>query len=375
MLDVRLEVLQSLCSDQEKHYHSFELVTNSGNKNKTRQIHEPKHLLKKVQKRINSRIFTNVKFPPYLQGGIKDEDNPRDYYANALAHINPQFVLSLDISNFYDNIKIEHVVKVFQQLCHFSPQVAELLAKLVTYNDTVPQGAVTSSYIANLVFFENEYKIVSRLRQQGFIYTRLLDDVAISAKKKITQDKKERIIKDVAKMATKSGVCINDKKTRFATKNTKDGLMEVTGLWVNHKQPKCLKKERQKVRTSVFQCEQEYKKNSTSEKFHKLWNRASGRVAKICRVGHPQAAKLRARLDKILPTYNDTEIKKMQIDLAGLKRVSASKRNHYGYIKRVNKLIYMCGILSRTHKKLAKSMRDTAKGLKPISTYEEFWEV
>ena len=267
------------------------------------------------------------------------------------------------------------MIKVFQQLCHFPPQVAGLLAKLVTYNDAIPQGAVTSSYIANLVFFENEYKIVSRLRPQGLTYTRLLDDVTISAKKTITQKKKERIIKDIANMATKSGVSINDSKTRFDTRNTKDGLMKVTGLWVNQKQPKCLKSERKKIRTSVYQCEQEYMKDCTSEDFHKMWNRASGRVTKLWRVGHPQAAKLRARLDKVLPTYSDTDIRKMQIDLAGLTRVSTSKRNHYGYIKRVNKLMYMCGILSRTHKKLAKSMRDTAKGLKPVSTYNEFWEV
>ena len=373
ILEVRLEVLQDITVDQERHYHSFVILT--GRNGKQRHIHEPKHLLKKVQKRINSRIFSNVNFPEYLQGGIKDDENPRDYYTNALSHVDSKFVLSMDIRSFYDNIKIEHVAKVFQHLFHFHPQVAELLAKLVTFGGKVPQGAVPSSYIANLVFYENEYKIVSKLRQQGILYTRLLDDVAISAKKEITPQKKERIIKDIAAMARKSGVKLNNKKTEFVTRNTTDGLMKVTGLWVNHKQPKCLKDERKNIRTSVYQCEQEYLKGHTSDDYHKMWNRASGRVTKLWRVGHPQAVQLRRRLDGILPEVSDARIREMKRELAELETVSTEKRKRVGYLKRVNKLIYLCGILTRTHKKLAKSMRLKAKALKPVATYDEFWEV
>lgn len=97
ILDVHHNVLVDISNHTKHHYHSFEYTTNNG---KVRQLNDPKFHLKKIQKRINSRIFSNVLFPPYLHGGIKG----RDYYSNAASHSNAEFVFSFDIRNFYDNI-------------------------------------------------------------------------------------------------------------------------------------------------------------------------------------------------------------------------------------------------------------------------------
>ncbi len=68
------------------------------------------------------------------------------------------------LKKFYDNIKKERVYLIYSQFFNFPHEVSELLTKLTTYKNKVPQGACTSSYLANLIFFNSEYSLVSKLR-------------------------------------------------------------------------------------------------------------------------------------------------------------------------------------------------------------------
>jgi hypothetical protein len=299
-LGVRPSVLTFLSKDTSSHYISFRLQTSP---DKVRYLNEPKPILKTIQKRINKRIFSNIDFPTYLQGGIRDDVNPRDYYNNASAHTLAKNIITLDIRSFYDNISEKYAVNIFQCLCKFPIDVAEMLAKLVTYKGKVPQGGVTSSYIANLIFWDKEYKLVDKYRKSNLVYTRLLDDIAISSKKSISTEMKEKIIKEIAGLLRSKDLKLNKKKIKQLN-NSKP--MIVTGLWVNHKSPKCFRNEKKSVRTAVFECEQEYlNDNYYSDDYHDLWNRTSGRVAKLARVGHGQASNLRERLKVIYPRISD----------------------------------------------------------------------
>lgn len=369
-LDIRVPVLKGLTKNQSKHYYEFELKTKQ---NKIRRLKDPKTLLKKVQKRINSRIFIHVEFPEYLQGGIQK----RDYYTNASSHTNSEYVFSYDIRSFYDNIKWEEVNRVFQLFFNFPPNVAKVLSDLVTLNGRVPQGAPTSSYIANLIFFDQEYKLVSSFRRNDIVYTRLLDDIVISSSKKVSSTKKTKISKSIAAMVRKRGLKLNNKKTRFAYRSKPGELMNVTGLWVNHSKPKCQKAERKNIRVAVFQCETMYHESvdqRTSEEYHKLWNTTSGRVGKLTRVGHSQAKALRKRLSKILPTFSEDQIANIEREVFQLKKSNSKRKYHMGYIKRVNTMIYSAGIVSRTNKAKGKKLKKTLSELKVFQNYDEFWE-
>jgi hypothetical protein len=213
VLEVRENVLRDLVQNKSSHYHSFLIeTTSSDGKKKNRDIHEPKFLLKKVQKRVNSRILSKVEYPHYLQGGIYDEDNPRDYYSNAEIHSKANCVMSVDIKNFYPSIKTEQVTRIFKFFFKFPQEVSELLAELVTFEGFVPQGAVTSSYVANLLFFEDEYKEVAHLAGKKLVYSRLLDDITISGKSISNQDF-GKIKTRIVGMFKKRGVRINRRKT------------------------------------------------------------------------------------------------------------------------------------------------------------------
>ena len=65
----------------------------------------------------------------------------------------------------------EHSIKeiqVFQLFCKigYNTDVSAILANLCTYEDALPQGAVTSPYIANLV----TYHLDATFRQRKFAF-------------------------------------------------------------------------------------------------------------------------------------------------------------------------------------------------------------
>ena len=104
-------------------------------------------------------------------------------------------------------------------------------------------------------------------------------------------------------------------------------------------------------------CEKEYAINHYSEEYHKRWNEASGKVAKLQRLGHVQAINLRARLSLILPLYDENMQNKLTHETKKLVTVPYPQNQRVGNIKRVNSLINKLGILTRTNRPLAKSLR------------------
>ncbi|ANE56744.1 reverse transcriptase family protein [Methylomonas sp. DH-1] len=375
-LGIHPKLLQDLANKADDSYTDF-LITSKNRKGevKDRTVCEPKFELKKLQKRINSRIFEKVEYPLYLQGGIRDEESPRDYVANAQIHAHANQIICIDIKQFYPSIKIPHVKNIFKYFFKFPEEVSEMLAKLVTYRGAVPQGGCTSSYIANLIFYDTEYLLVSELRKHSVKYSRLLDDITLSAEKDFTKEQEEFFIRKISAMFTKYGLSMHSGKKRIEHRSNSDVSFEVTGLWIGHKKPKARKEERRFVRQLVFMCEREYKVSPYTKEYHERWNEVSGKVAKLQRLEHQQAKNLRKRLGLILPLYDENMEKQLTHETKKLITLSLPQSKRPGNIKRVNSLINKLGILSRNNKALARSLRlqlSTVYADKPSN--KEIWE-
>lgn len=370
VLGLHPRLLLEIAKKVSNSYTSFDVQTSK----KLRTVHEPKFELKKIQKRINSRIMERVQFPAYLTGGIKDETTPRDYVFNASFHTGNKVVIKLDIKNFYMNIRSEHVRDIFKYFFKFPDDVANVLTLLTTYHNRVPQGASTSSYLANLVFFNSEYALVSHLRNRGFSYSRLLDDITISSKKH--QIDETDVIKKVASMCRKYDLKLNNKKTEIDRPGHASSNYKVTGIWVKHGVPKIARSDRRYVRMLVYIAEGEYAKDPSSENTHNAWNKASGHVAKLKRLRHPQARVLRARLCKVMPIFGEAAIQKIRNETDRLisPKVYKSHRRA-GLVKRINKLLSELSILSRTNKTLARSLKLKIDKVYPaLPTKKSLWE-
>lgn len=365
-------LLQDLARDTASSYVSFNITSKSG---KERDVYEPKYELKRLQKRINSRIFEKVIFPPYLQGGIKDTNNPRDYIENSKNHAGSKFLIGLDIRDFYNSIKSDRVLEIFKNFFHFPDEVSSILANLVTLNGRVPQGACTSSYIANLVFFNSEYSLVSRLRSQGYTYTRLLDDITVSSSNLIPQAKATKIIESASALAKKYNLKLNTDKTKLERADDLKADYVVTGVWVGHGVPKLRKADRRYIRQLVYICEKECLKDRHSDEYHKLWNRVSGQVSKVSRLGHPEAKALRQRMSKILPWYDNGKKAVLIFEANKLLKKPTASHSRIGVIASYHRMIHALGVLSRTDRHTSKTLRQKLKQrYSAIPTKSEMWD-
>ena len=102
----------------------------------------------------------------------------------------------------------------------FSPDVASLLTKLTTYKGHLPQGAPTSTTIANLVFVPAGLEILAIAEREGLRFTTFVDDVTISSQRDFKQ-----VVPEILVIITSHGFRISRGKTTY-----KSGTTDVTGV-------------------------------------------------------------------------------------------------------------------------------------------------
>lgn len=180
-----------------------------------RIINPPIEKLKKLQKKIANILVAQVPLPVYQYGGIKGRSN----IGNAKLHKGKKFVFQTDLTDFFPYIHSNKVYKALIDL-DFSPNVASLITKLTTYKGHLPQGAPTSSILANIVFIPTGNKILKIAENNNLNFSIFVDDVTLSSNsdfKQITY-----IIIDIIRA---DGYKISQNKTTY-----KSGIKEVTGV-------------------------------------------------------------------------------------------------------------------------------------------------
>lgn len=351
-----------------------------------RIVHNPHNLLRKIQDKINSRIFNPrnqikqsrriinkslVHWPDYVFGSVPNtyvfddksnlEEISRDYISCAKHHCLSKQLVKIDIENFFDNIAKAHVEELFTGLFKFPTEVSSILAELCTYKGSLVQGALTSSYIASMILWDVEPALVKRLKNKGLVYTRLVDDITISSK----SDKAnfEFAKKIISNALTEKDLPINEQKTEHLVKGASDYL--VHGLRVNFKEPRLPTKEVSRIRASVHNLEQSVKESNyrTTIDYRKSYYRCLGRVTRMKRVGHNQAAILMNRLNKIYPLPNRSDIKRVSSLIEKLQSKGIDEREKYYYQKIVNLAFNDINLINRVYKREAQLLRVQVKNL------------
>lgn len=259
-----------------------------------RLTYDAKPSLKVLHGKVCEAFLKRVKYPEYLQGSIKR----RDYLTDASKHVGSKVLISEDITNFFPSISKKVVHEMWVGVFGFSNTVAECLAELVTFNDFVVQGAKTSSYICNLVFWNREAKLVSLFKSKGLTYTRYVDDITVSSKRIVSQKEKSEIINFIYSMFRSIGAKPNRSKHKIMPRNTQQ---EVHGVNVNKDKPTMPKEKRNQIRAAVHRCEIEFKCALCSNEYMVLFNSTMGRVNTMGRMHKSEADKLRLRLSQIRP--------------------------------------------------------------------------
>lgn len=251
--------------------------------------------LKELHGRLLKRILREISFPGYLQGGIKDISSPRDYVRNAGMHSGAVIVINHDISNFFPSVSERTIYDIWHNFFRFTPTVAELLTRLTSLNDGLPQGSRVSNYLANLVFWSDEPILVEKLHKRGITYSRLTDDITLSARYRLSKKEISWAIAQVHGMLGKHRFKSNRSKQKIYSSGER---MIVNKVVINRKASLPHQK-RSRIRAAVWSLEKECDAGETLGTNSDAYLRAMGLVTELSRFHPQEGLLLRERLKKM----------------------------------------------------------------------------
>lgn len=270
-----------------------------------RNTYDAREPLKEIHRRIKNQILDQVSFPTYLTGSIKG----CDYKTNATLHAHSRIIINEDISGFFPSTSADRVFNVWHSFFGFSGSVAQCLTKLTTRQGELPQGAITSSFLANLVFWQDEPILHARLAAAGLIYSRYVDDIAVSSRSFLTDEGKSEVIRQVYGMLLKHGYQPKRIKHDITTSSER---MAVTKLAVNSK-PGLDRTTRSRIRAAVQAIEKRVALGETLSFNKGAYPQTMGLVRHLERFHPGKAAPLKKRLlalknaCKNKPPHTETE--------------------------------------------------------------------
>lgn len=242
---------------------------------KDREVFSARPRLKLIQSRIKTAFLQRVIFPEYLTGSLRG----CDYVTNAKMHTNARILICEDVQQFFPSVGSEKVKDIWLNFFGFSDAVAELLTKLTTKAGALPQGASTSSYLANLVLWRTEPLLQAKLADHGITYSRYVDDMSISSKFQLEPAELERIIADVYGMLRRNGLSAKRKKHEIFRESQR---MIVTKVIVNTK-ASLPKDHRSAIRTQVHVLESRIAAGENSIELSKFLDQTSHKVGQLGR--------------------------------------------------------------------------------------------
>lgn len=306
LLGVRSErELRRIAREADRYYRAGATQHREGKPpRKTRKAIEP---LCAIQKRILDRLLKKVNFPGYLHGGVKSSPHgrARSTVTNAAIHLHAGRLIELDVANFFPTLTSKHVARIWQDVFCFPREVADCLTLLTTEAGFLPQGASTSTHLANLAFFDREPALVHALAQSGLRYSRFIDDIYVSSVDPIPERELTGICADVIGMMRAWD--LRHSRRKFGV-STKAKAMQVNKLGVNSKRVTAPKNFRHALRAAVDRLGRASTDERMTPEYRSAYLTTSGRVAYIARLHPRESAKLRAALRASRPLPSDSEI-------------------------------------------------------------------
>lgn len=279
-LGIEPKRLEAVASSADQYYQPFSKQEIG---RKARHIDNPTGILKEVQQRIYSKLLKPLQFPNHLHGGLKG----RSAESNARQHLAKKCVLHIDIADFFPNVRDSQIYQAWTSL-GYGASPARLLTRLTTYEHHLPQGAATSTALANLVLLESDLVILEPARAQDADFTRFVDDLNLSG------DSPQLLIHGTITALRDAGFRVSRKKLELMYSN---GLQEVTGLGVNSPSgPSVPRYKRDRVRAGVH-CLADIKSDSEREKAKQV---LMGRIGYINRTNPGAARALKRQMAEVL---------------------------------------------------------------------------
>ena len=220
-------------------YHQFKIKKKTGG---FRQITAPRNKSFMLLLTYVNEIFKALYTPSDNAMGFTVG---RSVVTNATIHKGQNYILNLDLKDFFPSIEQPRVWKRLQlQPFNFPIPVANVLAGLCSMKETrdledgtkkdfyvLPQGAPTSPIVTNMICDNLDRRLSGLAKRFGLHYTRYADDITFSSMHNVYQENGE-FWKELKRIISEQGFRLNEKKTRLQRLGARQ---EVTGIIVSDK--------------------------------------------------------------------------------------------------------------------------------------------
>jgi RNA-directed DNA polymerase len=221
-------------SPHSTRYTAFEIPKRSGG---TRKITAPVTALKIIQRKLNQvlqLVYYDKRRPP-VHSFISDHS----ILTNAKKHLGREWVLNLDLKDFFPSITVFRVMGLFKKKPYEIPSpAATVLAQICCFEDKLPQGAPTSPIVSNMICAKLDNELNRFAIKHKCRYTRYADDITFStynydfpsALAKINPLGQVELGDELKRIIDQNWFEVNPDKVRLRRRNLRQ---EVTGLTVN----------------------------------------------------------------------------------------------------------------------------------------------
>lgn len=213
--------LRQIAATASNAYNVFEKATKSG---KVRLIEEPHGWLKSLQTEIR-QILEGLFAPPRgMHGCVKG----RSALSAAKPHCAQPLVMTFDIANCFPSITTEMTRLALISRLDVAPNLATLLAQILTRTGHLPQGSPSSPFVANVVLAGFWEQASGVCRDRGLNSTIYVDDVTISGPAQAVRG----IVPEIFGRLGCHGFSVKRSKIRISGSGRKSTLgLVVNGRW------------------------------------------------------------------------------------------------------------------------------------------------
>jgi RNA-directed DNA polymerase len=191
-----------------------------------RKIHSPSKELKAVQAWILRNILDKLSTSKYATAYVKG----RGLLGNVSPHMSNRYFLSVDVRNFFPSVSSHLVHRLFEAV-GYPKLAARKLTRLCSYFSGLPQGAVTSPALSNLICLRLDRRLAGLAARRNIVFTRYADDITFSTNKR---NALPQLVPSIYRILRDEGFEPNKEKTRILGPRTQ---CLITGLVKNSSEP------------------------------------------------------------------------------------------------------------------------------------------
>lgn len=225
--------IRAIYISPKKYYRKFTIRKGR----KTRDIAAPRVGLKIIQKWLGYHLSNFYSPSQNVYGFVPGKSGVIEA---ARLHCNAHWVYSLDLQDFFPSISSAQINDALIDIGYDSKS-AELISRLCTLDESLPQGSPASPVLSNIVFSKTDNKLIQVAQDLKINYSRYADDLVFSGIENPDPDFQDRI----KSILLADGWVIATRKEHFAQLPNR---LKVHGLLVHGDAPRLTKGYRNRIR-------------------------------------------------------------------------------------------------------------------------------